>query len=99
MGNMIQLERSYLKSKNGKALDDVRELRYREGEWPGFLQIILKNGEILREKKFYYNYLIPFYLTMSTLLSVDFTNELTDISVGEEESFSVILKPTKPATC
>ncbi len=95
---------SYLRSKRGKALEDVAELRYRAGEWPGFLQVQLKDGETLREKKFYYNYLIPFYLTASTLLSVDFTNELTDISVGDAwnpqleekgEGFSVALARTE----
>jgi coenzyme F420 hydrogenase subunit beta len=102
VGTIMYLDsiRSYLRSNNRKTLDDVAELRYREGEWPGFLQIVLRNGEVLREKKFYYNYLIPFYLTMSTLLSVDFTNELTDISVGDAwnpqleergEGFSVVL--------
>ena len=40
-------------------------------------------GQLFRTEKFYYNYLIPFYVTRSTLYSVDFTNELTDISVGD----------------
>jgi len=61
----------------------VTELRYREGEWPGYLQIKTRSGQVLRAEKFYYNYLIPFFITRSTLLSVDFTNELTDISVGD----------------
>lgn len=95
---------SYLRSKGSHTLDDVAELRYREGEWPGFLFIKLKSGEIYREKKFYYNYLIPFYLTTSTLLSVDFMNELTDISVGDAwhpqleergEGFSVVVARTE----
>ncbi len=105
VGTILYLEaiKSYLRSNGGKTLDDVAKLRYREGEWPGFLEIRLKNGETLRENKFYYNYLIPFYLTASTLLSVDFTNELTDISVGDAwqpqledkgEGFSVILART-----
>jgi coenzyme F420 hydrogenase subunit beta len=47
------------------------------------LQIRTKSGEVLRAAKFYYNYLIPFYITQSSLLAVDFSNELTDISVGD----------------
>jgi coenzyme F420 hydrogenase subunit beta len=43
----------------------------------------LKNGRVLRAEKFYYNYLIPFFITKSSLQLVDFTNELTDISVGD----------------
>ena len=60
----------------------------------------MKNGSILKSEKFYYNYLIPFYITKSSLLSVDFCNELTDISVGDAwhpkyenlgEGYSVII--------
>lgn len=74
---------SYLRSNGIHNLDDVTELRYREGEWPGYLQVKTRSGRILRTEKFYYNYLIPFFVTSATLMSVDFTNELTDISVGD----------------
>jgi len=78
--NAIQ---SYLRSNGVRDINDVVELRYRAGEWPGYLLIKLRSGRELRAEKFYYNYLIPFYITQSSLLSVDFTNELTDISVGD----------------
>jgi coenzyme F420 hydrogenase subunit beta len=74
---------SYLRSHGIHSLDEIAELRYREGEWPGYLQVKTRSGQVLRAAKFYYNYLIPFYITRSTLYSVDFTNELTDISVGD----------------
>jgi coenzyme F420 hydrogenase subunit beta len=74
---------SYLRAQGGHRVDDIARLRYREGEWPGHLQIDLRSGESLQVPKFYYNYLIPFYITRSTLHAVDFTNELTDISVGD----------------
>ena len=74
---------SYLRSNGVRSIEEVTELRYREGEWPGYLQIKLRDGRILRTEKFYYNYLIPFFVTRATLMSVDFTNELTDISVGD----------------
>lgn len=74
---------SYLRSNGIHDLDEVTELRYREGEWPGYLQVKTRSDRILRTEKFYYNYLIPFFVTHGTLLSVDFTNELTDISVGD----------------
>ncbi len=74
---------SYLRSQGVHSLDQVTDLRYREGEWPGYMQIKTRSGKVLRAEKFYYNYLIPFYITRSTLFSVDFTNELTDISVGD----------------
>lgn len=95
---------SYLRSQGDHRVEDVARLRYREGEWPGHLQIDLQSGESLSVSKFYYNYLIPFYITRSTLQSVDFTNELTDISVGDAwhpryeargEGFSLVVGRTE----
>jgi coenzyme F420 hydrogenase subunit beta len=74
---------SYLHSNGISGLEEILELRYRAGEWPGYLKITTRSGRVLKAPKFYYNYLIPFYITQSSLLSVDFTNELTDISVGD----------------
>jgi coenzyme F420 hydrogenase subunit beta len=74
---------SFLHANGISELEEIAELRYREGEWPGFLQIRTRSGKTLRAEKFYYNYLIPFYITRSSLLSVDFMNELTDVSVGD----------------
>jgi coenzyme F420 hydrogenase subunit beta len=95
---------SFLRANGVHSRDEIAALRYREGEWPGYLQITLRSGRVLRAEKFYYNYLIPFYITQSTLLSVDFTNELTDISVGDAwnprleargEGFSVVVARTE----
>ncbi|MFC1879684.1 coenzyme F420 hydrogenase/dehydrogenase beta subunit N-terminal domain-containing protein, partial [Chloroflexota bacterium] len=61
VGTSIYLDaiKSYLISNGFNGLEDIKELRYREGEWPGYLQIKTKSGEVLRASKFYYNYLIP----------------------------------------
>ncbi len=75
--------RSYLRSNGIDDIEDVTRLDYRAGEWPGYLQVICRSGRVLRARKFYYNYLIPFYVTRSSLLSADFANEFTDISVGD----------------
>ncbi|MGC9335827.1 MAG: coenzyme F420 hydrogenase/dehydrogenase beta subunit N-terminal domain-containing protein [Anaerolineae bacterium] len=91
---------SFLRSNGIDRVDEIVDLAYREGEWPGYLQIRTRSGRVLRAEKFYYNYLIPFYVTRSSLLAVDFTNELTDISVGDAwhpryesrgEGFSVVV--------
>ena len=91
---------SYMRSNGFKRIDEMSDLKYRTGEWPGYMQITTKSGKVLKAEKFYYNYLIPFYITKSSLLSVDFTNELTDISVGDawhpkyeeqRQGFSVII--------
>jgi coenzyme F420 hydrogenase subunit beta len=97
---------SYLRSNGIASLEQVVELQYREGEWPGNLYIRTRSGRELRAKKFYYNYLIPFYITQASLQAVDFTNELTDISVGDAwhpryeaqgEGFSVVMARTAQA--
>jgi coenzyme F420 hydrogenase subunit beta len=75
--------RSFLRSHGIHNVADIAQLHYRAGEWPGNLQIITTSGTVITVEKFYYNYLIPFYITRSTLLAVDFTNELADISVGD----------------
>lgn len=97
---------SYLRANGVNDLNEVTELRYREGEWPGYLQIRTRSGRVLRAEKFYYNYLIPFYITQGSLQAVDFTNELTDIAVGDAwhpryetqgQGFSVVVARTEKA--
>ncbi len=75
--------RSFLRSHGVESEDEIADLKYRAGEWPGHLQITLKNGRVLKAEKFHYNYLIPFFITRGCLQLMDFTNELTDISVGD----------------
>ncbi len=75
--------RSFLRSHGVRTEADVASLRYRAGEWPGHLEIALKDGRTLRAEKFHYNYLIPFFITRGCLQLPDFTNELTDVSVGD----------------
>ena len=96
--------RSFLRGRGVKDSAKISSLKWRAGEWPGYLEIILEDGRIFKAEKFYYNYLTPFFITKSTLLGCDFTNELTDISVGDAWSpvyekqgkgFSVILSRTK----
>lgn len=82
--NMVfEAVRSFLRSQGVKDSEQIARLRYREGEWPGYLYIKLEDGREFKAEKFYYNYLIPFFITTGTMLAVDFTNELTDISVGD----------------
>ena len=85
VGTMIYLEglKSFLSSQGVSDLRQVQSVRYRAGEWPGYLEVLTIGGRTIRARKFYYNYLIPFYVTRSTLYSVDFANELTDLSVGD----------------
>ena len=73
----------YLKGNGIKNLREVRKIDWRHGEWPGKLRIITKSNKILSLKKFYYNYLIPFFISKNCLITPDFTGELSDISVGD----------------
>jgi coenzyme F420 hydrogenase subunit beta len=75
--------RSFLRTNGIRSEQEIVSLRYRAGEWPGHLEIKLKDGRTLTAEKFHYNYLIPFFITSSSLQVPDFTNELTDISVGD----------------
>jgi len=63
--------------------DEITSLKWRAGEWPGYLEIKLASGKIVRSKKVYYNFLIPFFVTQSSLQSMDFSNEFSDLSVGD----------------
>ncbi|PIR48232.1 hypothetical protein COU80_05840 [Candidatus Peregrinibacteria bacterium CG10_big_fil_rev_8_21_14_0_10_55_24] len=85
MGTQMYFEaiRSFLRSHDVRSEEEITYLKYRAGEWPGHLRIALKDGRVLTAEKFHYNYLIPFFITQSSLQLVDFTNELTDISVGD----------------
>jgi coenzyme F420 hydrogenase subunit beta len=73
----------YLKSKGVRADDEVVSLKWRAGDWPGYLEIRTASGTVLRSNKFYYNFLIPFFVTQASLQSMDFANEFTDLSVGD----------------
>jgi coenzyme F420 hydrogenase subunit beta len=74
----------YLRSKGVKpGADRVESLKWRAGEWPGYMEIRLASGKVFRSKKFYYNFLIPFFVTQNSLQSVDFANEFADLSVGD----------------
>lgn len=61
----------------------IVDLQWRAGEWPGHLRVELADGRVLTAEKFYYNYLIPFYVSRHCQLTPDFTNEATDLSVGD----------------
>jgi coenzyme F420 hydrogenase subunit beta len=75
--------RAFLRSKGIKPDDTITSLKWRAGEWPGYLEISMQSGAVIRSPKFYYNYLIPFYVTQTSLQSIDFTNEFCDLSVGD----------------
>jgi coenzyme F420 hydrogenase subunit beta len=84
-GNILHFDsvRSYMKRCGVKDLEQVASVKYRAGEWPGSLEVGLKDGRLFSVKKFYANYLIPFYIMRRCLLCTDLTDEFADISVGD----------------
>lgn len=75
--------RSLLRAHRVADEDAITSLQWRAGEWPGQLEITTESGRTVRSKKVYYNFLIPFHVTQTSLLSMDFANEFTDLSVGD----------------
>lgn len=74
----------YLQSKGvAPGTDRVESLKWRAGEWPGYMEVSMASGKVFRSKKFYYNFLMPFFVTQASLQSVDFANEFADLSVGD----------------
>jgi len=74
---------AFLRSKRVSIKEKVTSLKWREGEWPGYLEIRTDRGRVLQSKKIYYNFLIPFYVTHTSLRSMDFVNEFADLAVGD----------------
>ncbi|HNY42824.1 MAG TPA: Coenzyme F420 hydrogenase/dehydrogenase, beta subunit C-terminal domain, partial [Bryobacteraceae bacterium] len=82
--NMYQgAVRAFLRAQGVADSTPIESLRWRAGEWPGYLEVRTSSGAVFRAEKFYYNYLIPFYISLGCQLTPDFTNELADLSVGD----------------
>jgi hypothetical protein len=58
--------RALMRSKGITDCDAITSLRWRAGEWPGYLEIKTAKGRVVRSKKVYYNFLIPFYVTRAS---------------------------------
>jgi coenzyme F420 hydrogenase subunit beta len=63
--------------------DAITSLNWRAGEWPGYLEIKTTSGRVIQTPKVYYNFLIPFFVTQTSLQSMDFANEFADLAVGD----------------
>jgi len=99
--------RSLLRANKVAGDDSITSLKWRAGEWPGHLEILTASGREIRSKKVYYNFLIPFFVTQTSLQSMDFANEFTDLSVGDAwspkfeslgQGFSVVASRTSKMT-
>ena len=73
----------FLAGHNIKNINSIDKIDWRYGEWPGMLRVLTKDKRHLMLKKFYYNYLIPFFISRNSMITPDFTSELADISIGD----------------
>ena len=73
----------YIRSNGIPKSDALVSLKWRAGEWPGYLELVFQSGRILRSPKVYYNFLIPFFVTRTSLFNMDFCNEFADLAVGD----------------
>lgn len=74
---------AFLRKHGIRDLDQVARVEYRAGTWPGKLRVTLRTGDTLELDKFYANYMTLFYSVERSLLCVDLSNELADISFGD----------------
>jgi coenzyme F420 hydrogenase subunit beta len=97
-GNQLHFgaTRSFLKRHGVRDLSQVAEIRYRDGQWPGCVRCLLKDGRTVAAPKFHFNHLISFYVIPRCLLCADLAAEGADISVADawdarrgRESFSL----------
>lgn len=75
--------RAFLRAQGVPDSMPIDRLEWRAGEWPGHLRIEIADGRVFEARKFYYNYLIPFFISRNCQITPDFSNELTDLSVGD----------------
>ena len=75
--------RAFLRGHGVKDDVAIAKLEWRAGEWPGYLRVETSDGRVFSAHKFYYNYLIPFFISRNCQIVPDFTNEATDLSVGD----------------
>lgn len=75
--------RAFLRNQGVPDRVPIKSLQWRAGEWPGYLQVETADGRVFQAQKFYYNYLIPFYISRNCQITPDFSNETTDLSVGD----------------
>ena len=73
---------------SGYKKDEIANIEFRAGEWPGAVELTLKDGRVIRpfpfeENKDAINSLKLFYTARRCNLCIDFSAEHADISVGD----------------
>ena len=67
----------------GVPLTEIREIKYRGGQWPGEFQVFRKNGACLSFPREIFIYLSRLYVPKRCLTCIDYSSEFADISVAD----------------
>lgn len=78
----------FLLKKMNIKLEDIKELNYRGGKYPGGFQVKLKNNRTIFLPKYYYDFLNLMFVPKGCLSCTDFTNELADVSIGDCQGYN-----------
>jgi coenzyme F420 hydrogenase subunit beta len=81
--NLLPAATDHLIAKTGSSKEQVVELQYRGGPWPGGLHLRTSDGRERFIPKHSYNYVNLAYVPRRCLACPDLTNELADLSVGD----------------
>jgi coenzyme F420 hydrogenase subunit beta len=81
--NLHPAATKHLVNKLGFGIQDVKQLEYRGGPWPGGLIIRAQDGRQRSLSKESYSYVNLLYPPRRCLACPDLTNELADLSVGD----------------
>jgi len=81
--NLLPAATDHLIAKMGLSKDQVVELKFRAGSWPGGLQVRTGDGRERFIPKHSYSYVNLAYVPRRCLACSDLTNELADLSVGD----------------
>jgi coenzyme F420 hydrogenase subunit beta len=81
--NLLPAATDHLIAKTGFTKEQVVELQYRGGPWPGGLLVRSRNGEQRFIPKSSHSYVNLSHVPRRCLVCPDLTNELADLSVGD----------------
>ncbi len=81
--NMFYEATEFVGKKFGIQKKDIKELRYRNGLWPGGMTFYLKDGSIKSIDDFHYHYLNAVFLPHRCRYCWDFFAQYADLSFGD----------------
>jgi len=81
--NMVYEATEFVRKKFGIQKEDIKELRYKNGLWPGGMTFYLKDGSKKSIDDFHYHYLNAVFLPHRCRYCGDFFAQYADLSFGD----------------